>query len=83
MEGMWPRMYNLTERSVLAKGQTDRPGISLVSRQPCSRIHREFSSMCVLERRVHHTENKGSDSAIYWLCYFRRVTEPLYASLFV
>lgn len=63
MEGMWPRMYNLTERSILAKGQTDRPGISLVSRQPCSRIHREFSSMCMLERRVHHTENKGSDSA--------------------
>lgn len=25
MEGMWPRMYNLMERSVLAKGQTDRP----------------------------------------------------------
>lgn len=56
MEGMWPRMYNLMERSVLAKGQTDGPGISLVSRQPCSRIHGEFSSMCVLERRVFITQ---------------------------
>lgn len=56
MEGMWPRMYNLMERSILAKGQTDGPGISVVSRQPCSRIHGEFSSMCVLERRVFITQ---------------------------
>lgn len=56
MEGMWPRMCNLMERSALAKGQTDGPGISLVSRQPCSRIHGEFSSMCVLERRVFITQ---------------------------
>lgn len=56
MEGMWPRMCNLTEKSALAKGQTDGPGISLVSRQPCSRIHGEFSSMSVLERRVFITQ---------------------------
>lgn len=40
MEGMWPRMCNLMERSALAKGQTDG----------------EFSSMCVLERRVFITQ---------------------------
>lgn len=31
MEGMWPRICNLTERSTSARGQTWAPGISGLS----------------------------------------------------